>query len=134
MPDSNPRKRGSTVWKIWVPVSIALNIGIIIYVGLDMFAPNLLRPTSNTPPQKEAESPPPDPWVTAVNKAIEASESAQTAATPEEWEAVSNLWREAIKLMQAVPESSENYEAAQQKAKDYQPNLDYARNNAGISE
>jgi pilus assembly protein FimV len=66
----------------------------------------------------------------AVNAAQNAANLAQTASTPAEWQAVADSWEEAIALMKQVPESDPNYATAQQKAIDYQPNLDYAQQNA----
>lgn len=68
----------------------------------------------------------------AVNSAMAASEAAQTAQTADEWSKVTELWGNAIELMQAVPETSENYQTAQQKVEEYQPNLEYAQKNAAM--
>ncbi len=65
----------------------------------------------------------------AVNSAMAAAASAQTARTSEEWGNVASLWSRAIELMKAVPQASENYQTAQQKAVEYQPNLEYAQQN-----
>jgi type IV secretory pathway VirB10-like protein len=66
----------------------------------------------------------------AVNAAQNAANLAQTASTGEEWQAVADSWAQAIELMKKVPESDPNYATAQQKAVDYQPNLEYAQQNA----
>ena len=68
-----------------------------------------------------------DTWRDAVNEAMAASEAAQTAATVGEWLSVVTLWSNAIELMLAVPETSEYYTKAQQKAVEYQPNLEYVQ-------
>jgi hypothetical protein len=73
-----------------------------------------------------------EPFKDAVNRATAAAEAAQTAQGPDQWKAVAVLWQQAITLMEAVSESDENYTTAQQKAVDYQPNLDYAKQNAGL--
>lgn len=67
----------------------------------------------------------------AVNAAMAASEAAQAASTPDEWRNVTTLWARASALMTAVPETNENYQTAQQKATEYQANLDYANRNSG---
>jgi hypothetical protein len=72
---------------------------------------------------------PVDPFGEAVNAAMAAAEAAQTAKSAGDWNNVSNLWAKAIELMNAVPESSSNYQTAQQKVLEYQPNLDYAQQN-----
>jgi hypothetical protein len=61
---------------------------------------------------------------------MEAVEVTQTAQSAEDWENVAGLWKQAIELMKSVPESNENYSTAQQKAKDYGANLEYAQQNA----
>lgn len=71
-----------------------------------------------------------DSFGEAVNTAMAASEATQTAKTTDEWKAVAELWSKAIELMKAVPETSENYQTAQQKATEYQSNLEYAKSNA----
>lgn len=69
----------------------------------------------------------------AVNTAMAAAEGAQTAKSPEAWKAVAELWEQAIKSMEAVPPDDKNYSVAQQKAKEYQTNLDYARQSSGLT-
>jgi len=61
-----------------------------------------------------------------VNAAQNAANLAQTASTGAEWQAVADSWNRAIELMKQVPESDPDYATAQQKAVDYQPNLEYA--------
>jgi hypothetical protein len=85
-----------------------------------------------------AEEPEPEPEVPAeadyfreaVNAAQNAANLAQTASTGAEWQAVADSWNRAIELMKQVPEADPDYATAQQKAVDYQPNLDYAQQNA----
>lgn len=74
-----------------------------------------------------------DPFRDAVNKAMEAANLAQTARTAEEWTRVAESWQQAINFMRAVPESSTNYEVAQQKAVEYQGNLEYAQSNSAAA-
>ncbi|PPT08632.1 Permeases of the major facilitator superfamily [Geitlerinema sp. FC II] len=85
-------------------------------------------PTEDAPDATTPETP--DPFATAVNAAMSAAESAQTASTPEQWQQVANNWQTAIDRMNAVPQDHPKYEVAQQKALDYQKNLDYAQQQA----
>jgi pilus assembly protein FimV len=65
-----------------------------------------------------------------VNAAQNAANLAQTASTSADWQAVADSWSQSIELMKQVPESDPNYQTAQQKAVEYQPNLQYAQQNA----
>ncbi|MGC9503086.1 hypothetical protein [Baaleninema sp.] len=85
-------------------------------------------PTEEAPEADATEAP--DPFGEAVNAAIAAAESAQTASTPQQWQQVADNWQTAIDKMKAVPEDHPKYDVAQQKAQDYQKNLDYARQQA----
>lgn len=71
-----------------------------------------------------------NPFSEAVNAAMDASQQAQTAQTPDEWQAVADLWQEAVENMQAVPQDNPQYDLAQQKAQEYQRNLQYAQQQA----
>lgn len=71
-----------------------------------------------------------DAFREAVNAAQNASNLAQEANTPADWQAVANSWARAIELMEQVPETDPNYEVAQDRAVAYQPNLAYAQQNA----
>lgn len=82
-------------------------------------------PAAEAPPVSSAT-----PFRDAVNKATSAAQLTQTAQTAEEWQTVANDWQAAIALMQAVPEGDPNYAVAQQKAAEYQKNLEYAQQNA----
>ncbi|MCT7959526.1 OmpA family protein [Laspinema sp. D1] len=73
-----------------------------------------------------------DPFGEAVKKATSAATLTQTAKTPEQWLQVAKQWQEAIAFMQVVPQDSANYATAQQKVGEYQNNLSYARQNAGL--
>ncbi|AFY82126.1 OmpA family protein [Oscillatoria acuminata] len=73
-----------------------------------------------------------DPFGEAVKKATSAATLTQTAKTPEQWVQVAKHWQEAIAFMQVVPQNSGNYATAQQKVGEYQNNLNYARQNAGL--
>lgn len=100
-------------------------------------------PVAEAPPQAEPEAPAPAPeppaatppaavdyFREAVNAAQNAANLAQTASTKAEWQAVADSWSRAIELMKQVPEADPNYAVAQQKAVEYQPNLNYAQQNA----
>lgn len=63
----------------------------------------------------------------AVNRAMNAAELTQTAASKDEWSTVSTWWKEAIDLMQSVPKSHPKYSLAQQKIQEYQQKLVYAQ-------
>lgn len=89
-------------------------------------------PTTEEDTEQVAEEAVEDSFGDAVNAAMEAAEVTQTAQTPEEWSKVADLWDKSIELMKAVPETSENYQTAQQKTVEYQDNLEYAQQNAGI--
>jgi len=98
-------------------------------------APEPEEPVAEEP---EAAEPEPQPEASAeveyfreaVNAAQNAANLAQTASTGAEWQAVADSWNRAIELMKQVPESDPDYATAQQKAVDYQPNLEYAQQNA----
>jgi len=85
---------------------------------------------SGTVESSSSEGVQPDNFPDAYKLAIQASERSQQAKTQQAWEEVSDLWQESIDLMKAVPESSPDYETAQQKVEEYQHNLDYAQQKA----
>ncbi|MBD2040896.1 hypothetical protein [Microcoleus sp. FACHB-672] len=87
------------------------------------------KPTTPTP-APAAQS---DPWREGVNNATKAANLAQTASTQAEWDAVAAQWQQAIELMKKVPQSSPNYQAAQDRVVSYQSNLNYAQQNAANS-
>jgi hypothetical protein len=87
-------------------------------------------PTTEEETGQVAEETIEDSFGDAVNAAMEAAEVTQTAKSVEDWENVASLWNQAIELMKSVPESSENYPTAQQKAEEYGVNLEYAKQNA----
>jgi len=75
-------------------------------------------------------SPGEDPFRDAVNFAQNAAVLVQNAKTAEDWNKAADKWLEAIELMKEVPESSPNYQIAQQRVGEYQKNLNYAEQNA----
>ncbi|MBW4460963.1 MAG: hypothetical protein KME47_12115 [Nodosilinea sp. WJT8-NPBG4] len=114
----------------------ALALGALLLYGV---LGRLRQPTPGGDPAiTEPAAPPVDPAAVpedelfrqAVNAAQTAANQAQTASTPAQWQEVADAWARAIELMQRVPASDPNYATAQQKAVDYQPNLNYARQNA----
>jgi hypothetical protein len=84
--------------------------------------------TQETPAEAPAQAA--DPWRDAVNAAMSAAELAQTAQSQVEWNAVADEWQKAGELMGQVPESSPNYQTAQQKAQEYAQNQQIARQRA----
>jgi len=84
-------------------------------------------PSSTASPASLPQS---DPFREAVNKAMSAATTAQTAKSKDEWNLVASQWQEAIALMQAVPSSHPKFTVAQEKAVEYQSKLEYAQKNA----
>lgn len=128
-----------------LPMRLIVGLGLgalaLALVGLLLngLLGRLRQPTpGGDPVVTEPAAPPVDPAAVpeeelfrqAVNAAQTAANRAQTASTPAQWQQVADSWAQAIALMQRVPASDPNYATAQQKAVDYQPNLDYARQNA----
>lgn len=94
----------------------------MIGLGIALFVNNARQPElAEQIPESEAFR-----W--AVNRAMSAAELTQTAQSPKEWQQVANWWQEAIKLMQAVPNSDDNHRVALAKITEYQNNLTYAQN------
>lgn len=86
-----------------------------------------------TQTRTEVRSPGDDPFRDAVNFAQNAAVLVQNAKTADDWNKAANKWLEAIELMKEVPESSANYQNAQQKVGEYQKNLNYAKQNAELA-
>lgn len=85
-----------------------------------------------TETRKEVISPGADTFGVAVKSAQDAALLVQSAKTPEDWNNAAKKWQEAIQLMKEVPASSPNYQNAQKKVGEYENNLKYAQQNAGI--
>ncbi len=68
-----------------------------------------------------------DPFAKAIENALQASKLVQVAKTKAEWQEAANSWETAINFLIVVPESHPQYQVAQQKIREYQNNLDYAR-------
>lgn len=71
-----------------------------------------------------------DPFRDAINLATDASNRTQTAASKEEWHAITTTWKDSIALLGAVPSTDPNYRTAQSKIVTYNQNLNYAQQNA----
>lgn len=87
-------------------------------------------PEAPATPTAEPELSPAEAWRLAINRATNAANLTQTAQTKAEWEAVASEWRKAIELLELVPESSPNYQQAQERLVSYPKNLQYAENAA----
>lgn len=85
---------------------------------------------SVAPTPVDSASPQSDAFKQAVNKATSAATITQSAKSKDDWNLVTRQWEEAIALMKAVPQTHPQHTVAQQKAIDYQRNLDYAQKNA----
>lgn len=68
-----------------------------------------------------------DPFAKAIENALQASKLVQVAKTKSEWQEAANSWETAINFLIVVPEFHPQYQVAQQKIREYQNNLDYAR-------
>lgn len=95
------------------------------------------RRTLDVPPEPAKGSPPVNagnnPFDAALNQANEASNAAHVAKTKEDWEAVASKWNLAIQSMQAARDSHIREAEAQLKIRDYQDELDHAREKAAIA-
>lgn len=82
---------------------------------------------SPSPAAKASAKPTTDPFRDAVNKAMNAANLTQTASNKAQWNTVASDWQQAIDLMKSVPKTHPKYQLAQQKATEYQNNLNYAK-------
>lgn len=112
---------------VWATSSLLLLQGCVFRSAISEPSADELQSTQSNTPNQLSET---DPFRDAVNKAMEAANLAQMAKSSEEWTRVADTWQQAINLMKAVPESSTNYETAQQKAAEYQNNFEYAQRNS----
>ena len=85
-------------------------------------ADNLTTAPSGQPTQ--------DPFTAAVQLAQDAVTLGETAKSPVEWFELSGQWQQASELMSIVPPEDDRYEVAQDRAKRYLDNSDYARQKA----
>ncbi|MEB3356928.1 MAG: hypothetical protein VKK04_09395 [Synechococcales bacterium] len=108
---------------------VGLAAAIAVYFP-GQFSQRLSRFPWPTPPTETApKSPSTESFRQAINKAMSAAELTQSATYREEWVAVTQMWQEAIHLLKAVPETSSQYDLAQQKVGEYERNLQYAQTN-----
>ncbi|MEM7772812.1 MAG: hypothetical protein AAF327_20165 [Cyanobacteria bacterium P01_A01_bin.37] len=83
----------------------------------------LIEGTSATQAQMDAY------FQSAFDRAMEAAEMTQTASTSQDWTLVANLWKDAIAILDSIPESDPNHAMAEAKAAEYRSNLTYAQSN-----
>lgn len=74
-----------------------------------------------------------DSFEKAINKGKIAAQLTKSAQTTDEWKVVVKRWEQAIKLLEEVPTSSNNYPMAQQKILQYQLHRDFAKQNATLN-
>jgi uncharacterized protein (DUF924 family) len=109
-----------------IPRPVASQTSIPVSSQTPMVIPSPVPSVSSEPPQPSQT----DPFQKAVNKGMNAATLTQSAKSKDEWNLVASEWQEAIALMKAVPLSHAQHTTAQQKAIEYQRNLDYAQKNA----
>lgn len=97
-------------------------------------APKSTAPTRSPVASKDAKASPSksstikgDRFQNALDTGMSAAKLAQSAQSKEEWKLVSSRWQSAIKLLKAVPNSSQNHAKAQKKLTEYQKYLVYAQ-------
>ena len=116
-------------------------VGIYSFSTLLEFKETILAPIATQAPSvtqtpiasASPTAPQLDSFKQAVNKAMSAATTTQSATSQDDWLVVVSQWQEAIALMKAVPSSHTKYTVAQQKVIEYQRNLDYAQNNAAAA-
>ncbi|MBW4596018.1 MAG: hypothetical protein KME46_24730 [Brasilonema angustatum HA4187-MV1] len=69
----------------------------------------------------------------AISKGKIAAQLTKSAQTKDEWQIVLNRWKQAIRLLENVPTSSQDYPMAQQKIIQYQIHREFARQNAVLN-
>ncbi|NER78998.1 MAG: hypothetical protein F6K42_05345 [Leptolyngbya sp. SIO1D8] len=85
---------------------------------------NAETPPSETP--EAASAPQKDFFREGVNRAQSAVAIGQSAQSTDDWTLAESRWKQAVLLMQQVPESDPNYTTAQQKVQEYQQNATQA--------
>jgi hypothetical protein len=101
-----------------LPVAI-LCLAIGTTVGITTLKDSNLPNLQPSPSQTDAFR-----W--GVNRAMSAAEITQTAQTQDEWLTIVDWWKEAIRLMESVAFTSDDYKVAQQKVQEYREKLAYA--------
>ncbi|MBW4692247.1 MAG: DUF732 domain-containing protein [Lyngbya sp. HA4199-MV5] len=79
--------------------------------------------TSPSPVAVESPSPQTDTFDAGLAKASDASYTAKTAETSEDWDLAVSRWHQAIELMQGVPTGTANFAQAQEKLAEYKRGL-----------
>lgn len=72
-------------------------------------------------------TPPPDTYPDALKKANLAQTLSQSAQSTDDWSLVAGRWEQAINLLEAVPDSSENYGNVAGKLSEYRRQRDSAK-------
>jgi hypothetical protein len=80
------------------------------------------EPAAETPAEPKT-----DKWADALEIGYSAAVAAQTAETPEEWDAVAENYTSAITLLQQVPEANANHGNVEAKIEEYRNNRSVAR-------
>lgn len=128
----DPPKRRNDVSTILVAGLAAILANFFWLYGdvTDSFSTLIRISQPPLPPSPPEVAAPQEAFPQAVNAAMKAATLTQSAGTSEQWKTVARLWEEAIALMQAVPPHSPDRDLAQQKAIEYQRNLQYAQQRA----
>lgn len=103
----------------------------------DPETPQVAEPTDLETPQDAEPAATPtvatDPWREGINAAMNAATLAQSAQSQAEWNAVASEWQKASELMSQVPQNSENYQAAQERVRQYAENQRIAQQRAATA-
>jgi len=89
-------------------------------------------PPGTAPPDAPSEPPAENSYANAINRASNAVSLSQSARSKDDWRLVASRWQQAIALLEAVPDSDANSQAAAQKLPDYRRNLAYAQQQAEV--
>lgn len=128
--------------KKWAVAGGGLLLTLVLGFGSYQFISGqnaIEEPPTATPTPTPTPTPPPPPppptitdeaWKLARIKASIAGKLTKDAKTKADWEKVASEWEEVIELLKQVPESSDNYERAQQRIDTYQKVVEYAKSAA----
>lgn len=108
--------------------AIALFGSLAVFGGC--FGGLALMDEADTPSQSEAattEQPDVDHWEAALEAGYSAAVAAQSAQTPEEWDAVAEGWGSAIGSLALVQDDHPNYAEKTAKSDEYKANREAAR-------
>ena len=154
--EATPAKKKLPILAIVIPLVILVPLvalAVLHFTGIfrlpflggsqtDSSTPNTVEspagspsPTTSSPASGSPSPSPEGPsgeeiWKNATATAYGAAVKAGEAQTRAEWNEVASDWQKAIDLMKDVPESNPNYQTAQQKAEEYQNNLNVAKQRA----